>query len=257
MTADTTYWRLLALTSLAGFALLATFVAAPELDLMAAAAFFDGAGFGFRADEVALARRGYTAAFWVLCVLAALGLVQRLALRRHTTTPLAIWLFAAAVPALGPGLLVNAVLKENWGRARPDALALFGGDARFTLPFEISDACMTNCSFTSGEGSSAAAVLVVVVGLFGHRLSGWVLRPLLVLAGAAWLTGAALLRMLPGKHFLSDTLFAFILVALIGFALYAMLGLGRKRAQVGVRDLLADILAGPRLAISRQQPREP
>lgn len=251
MTPDLTYWRLLALTALAGFGLLATFVAAPELDLMAAAAFFDGAGFGLWAEEVALGRRIYTAAFWALCVVAALGLVQRLALPQRTTTPLRVWLFAAAVPALGPGLLVNAVLKENWGRARPDALTLFGGEARFALPFEISYECVANCSFASGEGSSAAAVLVVLVGLFGHRLSGWVLRPLLVVLGAAWVAGAALLRMIPGKHFLSDTLFAFILVALVGLALYALLGIGRQRRRAGLRAMLVDLLTAPRALVDR------
>lgn len=253
MTPDLTYWRLLAVTALAGFALLATFVTAPELDLIVAARFFDGAGFGLWAEEVALGRRVYTAVFWALCVVAALGLAQRLALRRHTNTPLRVWLFAAAVPALGPGLLVNAVLKENWGRARPDALSLFGGEARFALPFEMSHECASNCSFASGEGSSAAAVLVVLVGLFGHRLSGWVFRPLLVILGAGWLTGVALLRMIPGKHFLSDTLFAFILVALIGLLLYALLGIANQRQRTSLRGMLSDLVALPRVLLARRR----
>lgn len=228
-TPDLLWWQLLALLGCAGFALLAFFVARPDTDLAVAALFFDGRGFGLEAERMALLRDVYSWVFVGLCVIAGLGLALTLAAPGRARVPVRLWLFAAGVLALGPGLLVNAVLKESWGRARPYQLELFGGQARFSLPFEISGQCATNCSFVSGEGASAAAVLVVLVGLFGGRLRGWFGRALLVLLGGAWLAGAAAIRMVPGRHFLSDTLFAFILVGLIGLLLYALLGIGRRR----------------------------
>ena len=40
---------------------------------------------------------------------------------------------------LGPGLLVNVVLKDNsTGRARPSQVLEFGGSHQFSSPFEIS-----------------------------------------------------------------------------------------------------------------------
>ena len=33
--------------------------------------------------------------------------------------------------ALGPGLLVNVALKDNWGRPRPGHITQFGGDKHF------------------------------------------------------------------------------------------------------------------------------
>src|SRR5262245_23391081 len=39
--------------------------------------------------------------------------------------------FLIATLALGPGVLVNIALKENWGRPRPGHLTQFGGDQHF------------------------------------------------------------------------------------------------------------------------------
>lgn len=251
---DLTYWKLLAALGCGGFAALALFVAVPDLDLIVAQAFFDGRGFGRWAGPVAVTRQVYTAVFVTLCVIAGAGLALALVTRGGGRVPLRLWLFAAAVPALGSGLLANVILKENWGRARPATLEMFGGTLRPSLPFEIAGECDQNCSFVSGEGSSAAAVLVVLVGLFGGRLKGWLGRGALVLLGGLWLAGAALIRMVPGRHFLSDTIFAFVLVALVGMALYALLGVGRWRG-AGPRLYLADLARMPLRLVRGSSPR--
>lgn len=256
MTPDLTYWRLLALVSFGGFALLAGFVAAPEVDLMVAASAFDGTGFGLWGAELAIVRRVYSAVFWTLCLLAGLGLVQRVAFWGEGRTPLRVWLFAAALPAVGTGLLVNVLLKTQWGRARPIDLALFGAEARFSLPFEISGECLSNCSFVSGEGAAAATALVMIIGLFGHRPGWWPTRLMLTALSLAWLSGAAVLRIVPGKHFLSDMLFAFVLIALLGLALYAVLSVGRLRRQSSLSTLGHDLTLAPRFLLRRVARRE-
>ena len=43
-----------------------------------------------------------------------------------------IWAFVAVLYLLGPGLLANGLLKTFWGRARPDHVRDFGGEAPFT-----------------------------------------------------------------------------------------------------------------------------
>ena len=59
---------------------------------------------------------------------------------------------------LGVGLIVNSFLKEYFGRARPRDIVEFGGDKMFTAVWQVSDACYTNCSFTSGEAAGAMAI---------------------------------------------------------------------------------------------------
>ena len=67
--------------------------------------------------------------------LGALALwLATLALRGRTRVPARLWGFVVALYVLGPGLIVNALLKSYWGRARP--AAVFEGEARFTEAVE-------------------------------------------------------------------------------------------------------------------------
>ena len=50
-------------------------------------------------------------------------------------------------------LFINSVLKSHWGRGRPEDIIQFGGPEIFTPWFRYSEACNTNCSFVSGDGS--------------------------------------------------------------------------------------------------------
>ena len=109
-------------------------------------------------------------------------------------------LFLVASAAIGPGLIANLILKDHWGRARPITTTLFGGDAAFTLPWTISDACHRNCSFVSGEGSGAfwlVALLLVTPLAWRKTVAG----PVLI-----WIAAISLNRIAFGGHFLSDIL---------------------------------------------------
>ena len=63
--------------------------------------------------------------------------------------------FLALTLALGPGLLVNGLLKEHWSRPRPGEVVEFGGSLAPT-PWDPRGRCEQNCSFVSGETSGAA-----------------------------------------------------------------------------------------------------
>jgi hypothetical protein len=56
---------------------------------------------------------------------------------------------------VGPGLTANLVLKENWGRPRPNSVEQFAGNAPFQPWWRPSQSCQRNCSFVSGEASQA------------------------------------------------------------------------------------------------------
>jgi membrane-associated PAP2 superfamily phosphatase len=252
---DDALWQaLLSRLGWIGLTCLVIFLAAPDIDIWVASLFHAAGAFPFWTDSIARLREIYRGTFIALCLIALLGLAGVLH-RQNGPVHLQLWAFATLVPLIGPGLIVNAVLKNHWGRARPLHIEAFGGDRSFSLPFEIADQCTINCSFASGEGASAAAMLVVLAGLFGHLFAGRAGRLLLWLSGAVWLTGAALVRMVPGKHFLSELLFAFQIVALVGLLLYRLLGVGQWRRAVAPLDYLDGSLLLPRRWLARRQGR--
>ncbi|NDW04631.1 glycosyltransferase [Jiella pacifica] len=115
-------------------------------------------------------------------------------------------LYLLCVYAIGPGLIVNAVLKNTIGRARPRELVEFGGSLNFTPVWEWSGACTRNCSFSSGEAAAAAAILTLVVLV---RRQDRLPFGLGLLAIAATVSAA---RIAAGGHFLSDVLVSWVIV---------------------------------------------
>jgi membrane-associated phospholipid phosphatase len=238
--------------SFAGFAVTALFVALPVIDLSAAAFFYEPDA-GFPVGDGALARslrELYRLAFIAACIASGAGLLAALAPGSGARVPARLWAFPVLLFALGPGLLVNAALKAHWGRARPAQIEAFGGEAAFSLPFQIVDHCADNCSFVSGEGSAAAALAAAALALFWGRLGG-IGRWAAVAATALWLAGAAFIRMAPGRHFLSDTLIAYALMGLLAAALYRLLGIGAARCEFGAAAYAGDLWRALR-AVSRR-----
>lgn len=243
---DVGWWRAVAWLCGLGLLFAALFNAWPALDLAAAQAFYEDGRFPLgETDAARMLRAAYRQVFTAACVLAGAGLAARLGARAATRVPWRLWAYPVLLFVIGPGLIANGLLKERWGRARPAEIDLFGGDRRFSLPFEIAGQCESNCSFVSGEGSAAAALVFALIGLFWRRL-GPVGRISAGTATAAWLLGAAFIRMAPGRHFLSDTLFAFVLMGLTAAALYRALGVGRLRGAFGPAEYGRDLLAGAR-----------
>jgi lipid A 4'-phosphatase len=117
---------------------------------------------------------------------------------------------------IGPGLVVNTILKDHCGRARPFQVRQFGGDRRFTAAFVISDQCKTNCSFVSGDAS---------LGYFGLAFFFVARRRKILVATAAVFAGTLIgfVRMAQGAHFLSDVIFAGVFTFLAGWLLYFLL----------------------------------
>ena len=110
---------------------------------------------------------------------------------------------------IGPGLLVNAILKPYGGRPRPYEVVQFGSDLRFVDWWNPTGACDGNCSFMSGEASTAA-------WMFGPAMlvpPPW--RAAAIGAAAAYTALISFLRMAAGGHFFTDVLFGVLSTILI------------------------------------------
>ena len=106
-------------------------------------------------------------ASWVpLVVVGAGAIAGLLRLPRPEGFDLRGFVFLGLAYALGPGLLVNTVLKIYWGRARPYAIAEFGGTDAFTPALLPSDAGEEHITTGGGGGcATSSGGSLALVGL--------------------------------------------------------------------------------------------
>ncbi|WP_237153245.1 phosphatase PAP2 family protein [Oryzibacter oryziterrae] len=197
------FYALLALCAVSLF-----FYACPEVDL-AVSRWFYRAGDGFVLADWELFRRIRQMGvndFTLLLAAAALGLIVPLVTGGRQFLAPPRWSAAVLIAAVtGPGLLVNALFKDHWGRARPVQLLEFGGTAPFSKVWVIAGNCASNCSFASGEGSSSILFLTLVLAV----PRAW--RPATAAVTGALALLLSLNRIAFGGHFLSDVLVSWCL----------------------------------------------
>lgn len=147
----------------------------------------------------------------VLVVLGSLGLIafsyltpKALGFRRPAMAVFLTFL-------LGPGLVVNGVFKEYYGRPRPSQVENFGGQYPYVLPL-VYGGYENAKSFPSGHSSVGFAFIIFFL-LWRKR------RPLLAMSAlvGTFLLGAStgLARIVGGGHFLSDVLWSFYMVTVV------------------------------------------
>lgn len=116
-------------------------------------------------------------------------------------------LFVALSTAIGPGLLVNTLLKDHWGRARPTQVTAFGGTLHFTpAPLPAAE-CVRNCSFVSGHAALAFSLVA-----FAFLLPSGRARRRGIAAALGFGAFVGVVRIAQGGHFLSDVVWAGLLV---------------------------------------------
>lgn len=212
--------------------LLVLFRLEPGWDLAAARWFFDPAvcaatgradghgcaGFVLAGDSwLALLREILQPLAVILAAFVALMLVRDLYRgRRWDDGAVRLKSVLVAVIAIGPGLLVNGVLKEYWGRPRPWMTDQFGGWLPFVPAGEKTHYCLSNCSFVSGEAASAGWLMCLALLLFVRA------RPYSGTALSALAIAGALLRVAFGAHYLSDAVLGFSMTVVI-FTFLAMI----------------------------------
>ncbi len=113
--------------------------------------------------------------------------------------------------AIGPGIIVNSILKDNFGRARPKQIQEFGGQKLFTPVYIKTDQCIRNCSFSSGH--AAAAFSFSSIAYFVAPQYSILTYFLGIVFG--FIVGFG--RLVQGGHFASDVLVSGSIVLLINF----------------------------------------
>ena len=198
----------------------AFFLLFPGVDLWASSLFYTSEN-GFFAQDVPFLRRFRHLGPYLVKLLAIGSLLVLLAKLlfpgRRPIMPLRTPVFLLTTLILGPGILVNLILKNNWGRPRPVMVEVFGGDMPHQPVWLPTNWCDTNCSFVSGEASAgmwlvAAAFVAPVAWRFA--LLAFLLPLGLLLS---------LNRIAFGGHFLSDTLISWGLTLLVILLVHRLL----------------------------------
>ncbi len=110
-------------------------------------------------------------------------------------------------------VFVNLILKNFWGRARPNDVIELGGIQSFSPWYEISDACGTNCSFVSGDASVGFSIVILylitkkLIFLYASIFAGFVI---------------GFIRIIAGGHFLSDIFFAGMFIIILNIILFEL-----------------------------------
>tara|TARA_R110000787_G_scaffold22575_3_gene65412 strand:- start:203 stop:928 length:726 start_codon:yes stop_codon:yes gene_type:complete len=193
------------------------FTSASSLDIGFSSIFFDGQI--FPAANVAMLeiiRQIIWKTAVVFALLSLLGTIFGLCQRKLFWLDPRQWYFSALLFLTGPVLIVNEGFKKFWGRARPAEILEFGGSKVFTPALVPADQCERNCSFVSGEGSGAVA-LAVVVWVLTSRIAHDRLRIAIRISAILCAVTGSFLRIVTGRHFLSDSVFAALIV--LGIAL--------------------------------------
>ncbi len=145
--------------------------------------------------------------------------------------------FLLLLLAIGPGLIVNVLLKDNLGRARPREIMECGGTHPYTEIWQ-KGTTGSNSSFPSGHASIAFYTLAP---WFIFRDGKKKTATGFLLFGLGFGIAVGLARMLQGGHFLSDVLWAGGIVYLVG-GILALLLLPCN----GARPLMLTVPASPR-----------
>jgi membrane-associated PAP2 superfamily phosphatase len=133
-------------------------------------------------------------------------------------------LFLVILLLLGPGLLVNAVFKEHWGRPRPREVVQFGGKKQFHQPWQRGEDGQGR-SFPSGHSSAA---FYMTAPYFIYRRNNKRLSLCWLSGGLIFGVFMSIARITQGGHFLSDCLWAWGMVHLLAVLLASVLHLDQK-----------------------------
>jgi membrane-associated PAP2 superfamily phosphatase len=213
-----------------GLAALAVLIFAlfPGLDLALARVFFDpqSGTFPMAANETAGFWRD--AAMWLSWAIAAPSIVAVVVKLIWPNKPLKVVkgrtvAFLLLTIIMSAGILSNAGFKGYWGRPRPSDVIEFRGPWHFKNWWDSSGECPKNCSFFSGEATTAFWTYAPAA------LTPPQVRPFAYAGATLFGVLTGLLRMTFGGHFLSDVVAAGLATFLTVWLFYALIYRWRTR----------------------------
>ena len=196
------------------------FITLPEIDLLFTSLFFEGGNnFLLRNSSIhsfmdAWVRPSIKYLVMILAALTALSIISN---GQYIGWSIRNIICIVLTFSLGPGLLVNGLLKEFIGRARPKNIIEFGGDKIFSPAYFPSDQCAHNCSFVSGDVAFAFATIVFPLLLSGLK------KKVGILISIVFGMSIAFYRLGTGAHFLSDTVLAGLLSVITALFCYIII----------------------------------
>lgn len=198
---------------------LAVLISLQWFDLRVSALFYR-TGSGFFLDRAQPLQWVYAGTRWFTGMLTGLliaallySLLPRSRLPRVWRGRIAFLILALAI---GPGLITNTLLKDHFGRPRPEQIADFGGSLHYVPPLVPSTQCHRNCSFPSGH-AAAGFYLITGAWIWPRQRYVWLVTG--AVAGAL----VGLVRIAQGGHFLSDVLGALAVVWICNELLFRLM----------------------------------
>ncbi|MCD6433068.1 MAG: phosphatase PAP2 family protein [Sulfurimonas sp.] len=203
------FWLLFLISSL-------IFIFFPQIDLYISNLFYDGKT--FPANKTWYEELFYYSVKPIIITLAlsslAIFLYNFFKKKNILNINAKVILYLLLVLGIAPGLIVNATLKENWGRARPAQTINFGGDKEFTPAFIPSN--QDGYSFSSGHAAAAFSLLGFAL-LAKNRRKIWI--TLALTFGIL----VSLARVSAGGHFFSDVVTSFFIVYIFTYIFYMLI----------------------------------
>jgi lipid A 4'-phosphatase len=191
----------------------ALFLTFPEIDLYVSRLFWDGDQFTWAKHPMIQVIYYHVNVLTPIFITLSLMIIlyQYVTKKVFSYTNIKNVTYFLLVGIIGSAILVNAVLKDNWGRARPHQVVEFHGEKSFSPPFIMTNQCERNCSFVSGHASFG----FMFIGLWFLFRKKWLLWSS-IMYGA--LIGGV--RIVQGGHFLSDVIFSFFVMYTTAYILY-------------------------------------
>jgi lipid A 4'-phosphatase len=180
------------------------FLTYPNIDITVSSMFYSHqAGFLLaHAQWADMARTFLYRLVWVVSAILIVLLLLKF-IKPHLKYNKKPLIYAITVLILVPLLFVNALLKNEVGRPRPENITVFSGTKIFQPVYKISDQCATNCSFVCGDTSTVFAFWLFLP-FFRKRYQKTLYGGFIFLAGCFY----GYIRIGQGGHFLSDVIFS-------------------------------------------------
>jgi membrane-associated PAP2 superfamily phosphatase len=159
----------------------------------------------------------YRSAPWVTGSLAVAGAVLLVSgmVRGKSRRARLLGIFILLCVAVGPGLIINGILKDHWGRPRPRQIVEFGGRLEYVPP--LLPASTHGKSFPCGHCSVG---YLYAAGWWAWRRSHPLRAAGSLAAGTALGTLLGFGRMAAGGHFLSDVAWSGLISYGVAHAFY-------------------------------------